>query len=95
MSVKSTIKDLGIIFDTKLSFTDHIISVFKAAFSIIGFIRVSTNYLRNSKAIRIFQILEPSSVIAVQNQINRPRHNSPPSPAHHTTPELSTVIAWN
>jgi len=52
ISVKSSIKDLGIIFDTKFSFTNHVITMCKSAFSVLGFIRRSGNVLNSISVLK-------------------------------------------
>lgn len=53
LSRKTSIKDLGVTFDSKLSFSTHIISVCKTAFSILGLIRRLGNIFNNQRCIRL------------------------------------------
>lgn len=50
---KSTIKDLGIIFDSKFTFNDHIISICKTSYSLVGFIKRSSVYFENPNSLKL------------------------------------------
>lgn len=50
---RNSIKDLGIIFDEKFSFLNHVISICKSSFSVLGFIRRSSNFLKNNDVIKL------------------------------------------
>lgn len=76
----SILKDLGVLFDSKLTFIHHINSMVGGAFRMLGFIKRSCRYFRNSKAIiqlynaYIRPKLEFSSIIwdpIYQNQISQ------------------------
>jgi len=53
LSRKTSIKDLGIIFDPKLSFVEHIISICKSAYSILGFIKRSGSFLQSPHSLKL------------------------------------------
>src|SRR5436190_18523720 len=49
----SVFKDLGILFDTKLTFSEHVLAVCKSAFGLLGLIRRSGNFLRNTESLKM------------------------------------------
>jgi len=53
LETKKITKDLGIVFDEKLSFVDHVLSTCRSAFSIMGFIRRSSNFLGDIDVIKL------------------------------------------
>lgn len=53
LSSKSTIRDLGVIFDPKFSFNDHVVSICKSAFVILGLIRRLGNIFTNIRSIKL------------------------------------------
>lgn len=52
LSVKSSIKDLGVLFDSKFHFADHVFSICKSAFSILGLIRRLGNIFNSIRSLR-------------------------------------------
>lgn len=50
---KSSIKDLGITFDSKFTFNDHIVSVCKSSYSLLGFIKRSSLFFENINSLKL------------------------------------------
>ena len=53
LSVKNSLKDLGVTFDEKFNFSYHVLSICKSAVSTLGFIRRTSNLLRNPNVIKL------------------------------------------
>jgi hypothetical protein len=50
---RSTFKDLGVVFDSKLLFSDHVVATCKAAYSVLGFIFRSSSFLKNINSVKL------------------------------------------
>lgn len=72
---KSTFKDLGVVFDSKLYFSDHVLATCKAAYSVLGFIHRSSSFLKNINSIKLLfcslvrSRLEYASVVWYPHQV--------------------------
>jgi len=74
LSTKSIFTDLGIIFDSKFSFADHIVSICKNAFSILGFIKIMANLFKNPDTLKILYCSLVRSRLEFASVIWYPQH---------------------
>jgi len=74
LPVQSTYKDLGVCFDSKFSFTDHIISLCNKAFSILGFIRRASNIFKDVNILKMLYCSLVRSKLEFASIIWYPQH---------------------
>lgn len=53
LSRKLMFKDLGVSFDSRFCFNEHVVLMCKSAFSVLGFIRRSANFLKNINTLKL------------------------------------------